>query len=328
MTQKEYIKALNKGLRFKLPKNEIREILADIVECFEEGAAEGLSEDEISIRLGAPDAAAEEFAAEHTGLLDKASGMKNRLISLLLCAAASIISVWGQYKGYNMSAAFFALPAFIWFMLHRERSIIAFRSYPTELFSLAAAVVLLIGSVVMPQLIQATVLVPMTDGGMFVSRAEEIILLAACGVMFAGTLKKGKRIFAAVFGLMLAAQIYLMIQGEIILSKQLDPVPYAAWSGTFAHNLLEVCLAAVAATALYTVLNPNAFTVPALWLCSGAVVYLLNILNTLHAFDPGDKYIHTYSFYELVSADFLTAGVIAAFVSLAAIIMLRRTRME
>ncbi|MCM1579244.1 MAG: DUF1700 domain-containing protein [Ruminococcus sp.] len=61
MTKDQYLKSLNKRLCFMLPAGETADILEEISLRFDEGFAEGLTEDTVCAGLGFPAAAAAEF---------------------------------------------------------------------------------------------------------------------------------------------------------------------------------------------------------------------------------------------------------------------------
>ena len=48
MTKSEYINALEKNLKYKLPEAELKDIISDMNECFEAGIAEGKTESQIN----------------------------------------------------------------------------------------------------------------------------------------------------------------------------------------------------------------------------------------------------------------------------------------
>lgn len=65
MTKVEYIRQLEFSLAGKLPKREVSEILRDYSEYFEEGKQAGKTEEEISVSLGIPSAAAAQILSEN-----------------------------------------------------------------------------------------------------------------------------------------------------------------------------------------------------------------------------------------------------------------------
>ncbi|MCI8442078.1 MAG: DUF1700 domain-containing protein [Provencibacterium sp.] len=64
MTRVEYIRQLEFSLSGRLPQREVSEILRDYSEYFEAGKSEGKTEEEISISLGIPSAAAAQILSE------------------------------------------------------------------------------------------------------------------------------------------------------------------------------------------------------------------------------------------------------------------------
>jgi uncharacterized membrane protein len=87
MDKAKFLHILRKNLRFKLPRNEREEIIADYREYFAAGAEEGKSEEQLAVEFGAPEAIVRELMNERqteSGVADSLRQNAVRLIAALL----------------------------------------------------------------------------------------------------------------------------------------------------------------------------------------------------------------------------------------------------
>ena len=121
MNRKQYIKALGAGLRFKLPAEEVAEILEEITERFEEGAAEGVAEDVICSELGSPALAAAEFL-QRTAVPGTTDILRRALPDIINLLLAGLFIYGGCNSRYSIgamrpNAIAFLLPIVPWLIL-------------------------------------------------------------------------------------------------------------------------------------------------------------------------------------------------------------------
>lgn len=95
MTKDEYIRKLRSKLRFSLSSGEINDIAGDISEVFADGMADGRSEGEICISLGAPADAARNILSEHGISPDNGRAFAKAAIFIVITVAA-LCFLWGN----------------------------------------------------------------------------------------------------------------------------------------------------------------------------------------------------------------------------------------
>ncbi|MCM1023207.1 MAG: DUF1700 domain-containing protein [Prevotella sp.] len=141
MTRKQYISKLRKSLMFRLPNSEIDEIVSDMEECFEAGAAEGKSEEEIAVSLGEPKAAAASLLSEQRG-----GERVSKLAEMWLPLIISVI-LYGVYMfcGYHSAENSYrnyvipfvcVLPMIMWLLFERKGFFTALAEYKCDFFTL------------------------------------------------------------------------------------------------------------------------------------------------------------------------------------------------
>ncbi|MDE6592194.1 MAG: DUF1700 domain-containing protein [Oscillospiraceae bacterium] len=121
MNRKQYIRALEAGLRFRLPAEEVTEILEEIAERFEDGAAEGATEDVICAELGSPSVAAAEFL-QRTAVPGKTDILRRVLPAAISLLITGLFVYWSGNLRYSIgamrpSAIAFLLPIVPWLIL-------------------------------------------------------------------------------------------------------------------------------------------------------------------------------------------------------------------
>ncbi|MCH5193235.1 MAG: DUF1700 domain-containing protein [Oscillospiraceae bacterium] len=125
MTQKQYLSELSRHLRFRFSDNEISDIISDMKECFDAGAAEGKSEEDICLSLGAPkDAAASLLGEQKKDPAGFAARVLDHWIPVLI--SAFVIGTF-FYFGFKheieyiriTETALYAIPLLVWLLLER-----------------------------------------------------------------------------------------------------------------------------------------------------------------------------------------------------------------
>lgn len=141
MTKKQYLARLRKYLQFRLSNSEIADIISDMEECFEAGAAEGKSEEEISLSLGEPKAAAASLLNEQTGS-ERVSKLAEMWLPLIISVILYGVYVYCGYQGatdnYNsfVLPIMCVLPMIMWLLFERKGFFTALAEYKCDFFTI------------------------------------------------------------------------------------------------------------------------------------------------------------------------------------------------
>ena len=150
MTQKQYLSELSRHLRFRFSDTEIDDIVSDMNEFFEAGAADGKSEDDICLSLGKPKEAAASLLGEQK---KDPAGFAARLLDhwVPVFISAFVICIF-FYLGLKHEVvyirtneiALYAIPLLIWFLLERTSFFKSILKYKADLFTFAGSVLIFV----------------------------------------------------------------------------------------------------------------------------------------------------------------------------------------
>lgn len=140
MTQKQYLAKLRKYLCFRLSNKEIGDILSDMEECFEAGAAEGKSEEDICLSLGDPKTAAASLLSEQTGS-ERITSFAEVWLPLLISAGlyavytyCGFMETMDNYRDYVLPIMY-VLPLIMWVLFERKGFFTALADYKCDFFT-------------------------------------------------------------------------------------------------------------------------------------------------------------------------------------------------
>ncbi len=328
MKKNEYIRDLERQLRFRLSPKEIREIISDISEYFDEGAADGRNEGDISSALGSPENAVADILAEK----GHASFPTGKLIPAVisLCTAAiclfGMLSVNGRDTWLNSTAASYliliAVPSLIWLICEGKFFLASLKKYrldPSRLLGVFLTI--------------AATYILMHIPRMLLERNEAVRLTApiAAALLAAGTvthliglrkcMKKPAFIASVLLGLSViaaaAAAVFSCLDLISLYKDHEYQIIAAAELSGFIIALSFICPITFIVSA---VIYRNSLSLPVIYLSFSSMICTLQMRNVLICIDPTD--ILSYE-HLTPDAGYIIIGTIFACIFIAAAVKAR-----
>ncbi len=309
MTRKDYMNKLQSSLCFLLPEREIADILQDMEECFDAGAAEGRTEEQVCADLGDPKAAARDIVSNRRGIPNPARSAAVPYAVCTLLGAAYFLYMYSDMpiRGAVTGTVAMLLPLLIWFILERKnffKGVLAARADGLALAGAAAAFL-------------SAPLFSMLANGIFFCKPNEVLLfsygtavliIGACVLLTVSVLKSSLPKFLCVFpaaiaGMMLVT-LFLSVNRIYMLSDEVrqllqnrtedgfvaDFAPELQYYfGTYGQTLslyIDIIIITDFVCFLWGIVNKNAFSVSMLYLAVSGGCYALDIRYSLSRMDP------------------------------------------
>lgn len=324
MTKKQYLAKLRKQLQFRLSNSEIDDIISDIKECFEAGAAEGKSEEEICLSLGEPKNAAASLLNEQTGSERAAKIMEIWLpiiISAVMFAVYAYCGFMGATDDYRdcVLPIMYVLPLIMWILFERKGFFTALADYKCDFFTFIGSVFMIAAGAACNEIPKRTALQEYDPRNYVILMA---IFVSAAMIMLAVSLwKNAPKFFAAVpfigifFIVYESIEYYMLDNDKSITGKELNA---AILIGPCFAMILYILFACASAFLIWSFIHRNALTLASAYSAMTVTGFMFYWYYMLSALDPA--YAHTsYLFrYVLTGRNYLIWG---AAVSLAVLII-------
>ncbi len=301
MNRKQYIKALEAGLRFRLPAEEVTEILEEIAERFEEGAAEGVAEDVICTELGSPALAAAEFLqrAATPGKTDILRRALPCLIGLLLAGLFIYGGCNSRYLIGEMrpNAIAFLLPIVPWLILlltERKRSVKNLRIGPADRAMVLCALLLTGAGIFCVGLINEALRSPDSKDLLYMLLCTALIIGAMAALAVSVRSRGGKYLLllpaaGAAAAIWAAADSFDFFAAYAINFTDGDPkAKYCGYAGEYLGAFTRLMLVLSALCLIRAVIRRDAFSLPTLSLLLGCCGGASNVYFYLGRLDPMD----------------------------------------
>ncbi|MCM1525094.1 MAG: DUF1700 domain-containing protein [Ruminococcus sp.] len=298
MTKKQYLNNLSENLRFRLPQNDIKEIISDMGEYFDDALSEGTTEEDICAKLGDPVTAAAELVQKRGG-----SGISAlRPIMPDLAAFAVNVFLWTVYILFIGSNPLYyvilpLLPVLMWVIFERKDSIKSISAYPADGYMTAAAALLVLSGFSSIMLYHEAYGSEnsMDEGFMLLTC---VFLIAALG-FWAASMIKGKKekllvlpTAGAVMTVWAAAVSNDFFGANAIgfgfVTQEERRSRYMGYMGKYCLQFFCIIIAISLAMLIYTNLVRNALTLPASELLAGVFAAVVRVVDYLRRFDPMD----------------------------------------
>ncbi len=310
MTRKEYLTKLQSSLCFRLPEGEIADILRDMEECFDAGAAEGKAEEQVCEDLGDPKAAAREISANRSTVPKRDKHVVPAIISryapytvcVLLGAGFFLLADKKGGSVFMMTAAVL-LPLLAWLILERKRFFTSILADRADYYALAGTFAAFL-SAPLSALFVYGVLTSKPAGTLIFSYGSAAVIIIGNILLALSVLKSGMPkllciIPAALAGmtlvtLFLSADSIYMVHHEFQRGTELylspDNEQYFTEYGRVMRLYLDIIIAFCFVCFVWAVVNKNAFTVPELYLSVSGGFPSLSVRYFLAHIDPTAPY--------------------------------------
>ncbi|MBD5147098.1 MAG: DUF1700 domain-containing protein [Ruminococcus sp.] len=330
MTKKQYLAKLRKYLRFRLSNSEIDDILADMEECFEAGAAEGKSEEDICISLGEPKSAAASLLNEQTGS-ERITSLAEVWLPLLLSAALFAIYT---YCGFAMEIEkhdfvlpiVCILPLFIWILFERKDFLTALADYKCDFFTFLGSAFMLVAGAMLNEMPKRT----------FINRFHDVqdyavlmaVFVSAAMLMLAVSLwKNAPKPFSAA---PLIGIFFIVYESARYCRAYNDPYdPDSAVAiGTSFHNILITIFVCASAFLIWSFIRRNALTLASAYSAMTVTGFMFFWYYTLSALDPTAGDLLYYLEFVITGRNYLIWGGVAAAAVLVLTIIVKLTKLK
>lgn len=325
MTQKQYLTKLRKYLRFRLSNKEIGDILSDMEECFEAGAAEGKSEEDICLSLGDPKTAAASLLSEQTGS-ERITSLAEVWLPLLISAGLYAVYTYcgfmeatDHYRDYVLPIMY-VLPLIMWVLFERKGFFTALADYKCDFFTFIGSVFMIAAGTACNEIPKRTALKEYDPQNYVILMA---VFVSAAMIMLAVSLwKNAPKFFAAVpligiFFIVYESLEYCMLnKGKSIGGKGLDTESANVLIGPCFAMILYILFACASAFLIWSFIHRNALTLASAYSAMTVTGFMFYWYFMLAALDPA--YEHTsYLFrYVFTGRNYLIWGAVISLVVL------------
>ena len=309
MTKKQYLAKLRKYLRFRLSNSEIDDILADMEECFEAGAAEGKSEEDICLSLGEPRSAAASLLSEQTGS-ERITSLAEVWLPLIISAGLYAVYTYFGFKLDSDTYSYvlpimYVLPLIMWVLFERKSFFTALADYKCDFFTFFGSICMIAAELACNEVPKRMILnnprLPDTNMQTYVILTA--VFISAAMILLAVSLwKNAPKFFAAV---PLAVIPFIIYNSYVLIRsyndwynepEELSPSHSAAAGeigGSFS-NILTVIFICASAFLIWSFINRNALTLASAYGAMTVTGFMFYWYYTLSMIDPIDDYSLVY----------------------------------
>ena len=301
MTKEKYLAKLRQQLLFRLSNNEIDEIVSDMEECFEAGAAEGKSEEEICLSLGEPKSAAASLLNEQTGGERVKTFSELWLPAIIFAALFAVYTYCGfevDIKTYSyVLPIMYVLPLIMWVLFERKSFWCALADYKCDFFTFFGSLCMTAASAACDQ-----IPIRMVRGGTNLQTYVILtaVLVAAAMILLAVSIwKNAPKLFAAVPLIGIAFITYngiLLCCSYNSLNGDRDSIWDVSGIGIGFSNILTIIFVCASAFLVWSFIHRNALTLASAYAAMTVTGFMFYWYYLLSAIDPTDANSLSYLF--------------------------------
>lgn len=312
MTKKQYLSSLRSCLRFKFTDTEINDIISDMEECFDSGAAEGKTESEICLELGEPKTAAKDISAERNGSRKVLiSRLAEYLLPAVCCIAAVIAGFFVQRTGSGASAAVMCVvPLLMWLVSERKGCLSSIKNGAKDIFLPVGGIMLLCGAAVFNKLPEGFLI--RSESLPVLAAAAALLICGAMAMMIISICRYAPKPLIAVPAAGIAVNAVLcfrIINFYNTYGRTGYDTLYNESIGGYLRGMLNILIICSAVYLLWSVMMKGAFALPSVYLSAAALWVGFYIEHYYSALDP---LACSEEFYKADISVFIWAGVVAA----------------
>lgn len=299
MTRQQYLSKLRKQLQFRLSNSEIADIISDIEECFDAGAAEGKSEEEICLSLGEPKSAAASLLNEQTGG-ERISKLTEIWLPFLI--SAGLFAVY-TFCGFRVDMdrydyvlpIMYVLPLIMWVLFERKSFFTALSEYKCDFFTFCGSLSMIAAGLACNEIPKSMIIKNphIVNPDIRTYTILTAIFVSAAMILLAVSLfKNAPKFFAAV---PFAGIIFVVFNSAELCSAyygwdgdQKNTMSLGGIGGSFS-NILNIIFVCASAFLIWSFISRNALTLASAYSAmtvTGFMFYWYYILATL---DPSDS---------------------------------------
>lgn len=294
MTRQQYLSKLRKQLQFRLSNSEIADIISDIEECFDAGAAEGKSEEEICLSLGEPKSAAasllnEQSAGERVSKLTEI--WLPLIISIVLYAVYTYCGFKVDWDTYNRTLPImYVLPLIMWVLSERKSFFTALSEYKCDFFTFFGSLSMIAAGFAFNEIPKRAFL------NEFFNLPKYAVIMAifisiAMLLLAVSLWKNAPKPFSALPLIVIFFIIYNSVRLSLAYNDIYDPNS-AGEIGMSFRNILNIIFISASAFLIWSFIRRNALTLASAYSAMTVTGFMFYWYNTLATLDPNGDNIY------------------------------------
>lgn len=308
MTKEKYLAKLRQQLLFRLSNSEIDEIVSDMEECFEAGAAEGKSEEEICLSLGEPKSAAASLLNEQTGS-ERVKTFSETWLPMIISA---VLFAFYTYCGFEVDIdtysyvlpIMYVLPLIMWVLFERKSFWCALSDYKCDFFTFFGSLCMIAASAACDQIPKRMLIKGHSAPNLNLYVILTVVFVTAAMILLAVSVwKNAPKFFAAVPLIPIA---YIAYNGVTLCSS------YYNWNGNRSEisaanigesfaNIMTTVFVCAAAFLLWSFIHRNALTLASAYAAMAVTGFMFYWYYILATMDPTDNNSLAYLFLKTTS---------------------------
>lgn len=322
MTKKQYLSKLRKCLQFKLPNSEIGEILSDMEECFEAGAAEGKSEEEVCRSLGEPASAAASLLNEQSGGERAAKLTEVWLPILIFAVLFTVYTYCGYQAGTDNYSDYvlpimYVLPMITWILCERKGFFTALADYKCDFFTFFGSICMIAAGAACNKIPEKSIVYANEYAALQKYVIITAFFISAAMILLAVSLwKNAPKFFAAIPFVGIFSIIYNSVRlcsaYGLWNGDKADIVSAAAGIGGILSNILDIIFICASAFLIWSFIHRNALTLASAYSAMTVTGFMFYWYYTLSAVDPTDSNSLYVIKYSITGRNYLIWGGAAA----------------
>lgn len=308
MTKEKYLAKLRQQLLFRLSNSEIDEIVSDMEECFEAGAAEGKSEEEICLSLGEPKSAAASLLNEQTGS-ERVKTFSETWLPMIISA---VLFAFYTYCGFEVDIdtygyvlpIMYVLPLIMWVLFERKSFWCALADYKCDFFTFFGSLCMIAASAACDQIPKRMVIKGYAAPNLNLYVTLTVVFVSAAMILLAVSVwKNAPKFFVAVPLIPIA---YISYNGVTLYNSYYNwngngnEILAANIGGIFA-NIMTTVFVCAAAFLVWSFIHRNALTLASAYAAMSVTGFMFYWYYILATMDPTDNNSLTYLFLHTTS---------------------------
>lgn len=306
MTKEKYLAKLRQQLLFRLSNSEIDEIVSDMEECFEAGAAEGKSEEEICLSLGEPKSAAASLLNEQP-VGERVKTFSETWLPMIISA---VLFAFYTYCGFEVDIdtygyvlpIMYVLPLIMWVLFERKSFWGALADYKCDFFTFFGSLCMTAASAACDQ-IPKKMFLAATNMQTYVILTA--VLVSAAMVLLAVSLwKNAPKFFAAAPLIAIACIAYngvWLCSSYSNWNNNRDAIWDVGGIGVGFRNIMTTVFVCAAAFLLWSFIHRNALTLASAYAAMAVTGFMFYWYYILATMDPTDNSSLAFLFLKTTS---------------------------
>lgn len=321
MTQKQYLSALGRHLRFRFSESDIEDIISDMKECFEAGIAEGKSEEDICHSLGDPKDAAASLLNEQK---KDPAGFAARLLDywIPVFISAFVIGVF-FYFGFKHEIvyirineiALYAIPILIWLLLERASLFRSILKYKADLFTFSGSVLIFTSGIILGTFLRSIIITGLNNmvSPLAVPLAVSIsvLIFASMTMLLISIWKYAPRLlfFAAV--IVSALSVYRLIQICCYFAAQFSSKVHIY--GLYISYYCDLIFFWGGLLLVWSLFRRSSLTLPSAYFSLVTIAEIFYIEQCMSRLDPNDERSLPFFLDDILNyKSYLIGGILSA----------------